>query len=247
MVLLRSVMMFAMCIGCNPCPGRSDIGDSKEFSGVKIAMTTVDVNDTKLEVVWKIRNDTDHDVWVCDNITPGGPSGFDVVPAQDGRTLLLRRRFDLRGRINWEHSPWARYIRLGSGIEKTERIELNLPIRPYAMFDGPHEHGAHAEHLVLEIGYYNEDLPGMILHVVEVAEKVSPDIDVRDLTLGDFDVLDRFFPGCQVALTFNHDERFRTSVMSADDEVTIPYMRQVLPGEHVLRAAIADVSIHYAE
>jgi hypothetical protein len=68
--------------------------DAGQESDVSIELTKFDVNDTKLEMAWKIKNNTDHDIWACESIFGTSPK-FEVFLDKDATTLLIRRRFNL--------------------------------------------------------------------------------------------------------------------------------------------------------
>jgi len=43
--------------------------NNKEIKDVAIILTNLDVNDTTLGLSYKIKNNTDHDVWICDIVS----------------------------------------------------------------------------------------------------------------------------------------------------------------------------------
>ena len=106
-------------------------------SAVAIELTKFDVNDTTLELAWKIVNNTDHDVWICSSLTPESTFFYDVYLDTDTKTLILRRQFNLlleEGK--YISKPFInRYARLCSGQEKNESISLVLPIVQCAAFN----------------------------------------------------------------------------------------------------------------
>jgi hypothetical protein len=214
-----------------------------EPAGVTTVLTKFDVNDTKLELGWKIINNTDHDVWICDGLHPGDMSEIFLDP--DAKTLVIRRRFDLPMIYGVDTSKifQSSYIRLRSGHEKVDSVSLDVPVEPQRFFGQLLGNAENAIRVALEIGFYDEDLPGMILQIVEVAEKINCDLGVS--SLGIQKISDRFFGGWAVAKIFKYNDFFRESVTSGGDEVRIPYMGQVLHGEQVLRLVVNDVLIPY--
>ncbi len=227
-----------------------DMSNGEEGAKVNIVLTRFDVNDTRLEAGWKIRNDTDHEVWICDRVIPPDSSGTESVAGADGKTHLLRRRLDLQQTDGWEHLPRGYYLRLRPGEERTNLYSLSIPI-PYslAMFGPRYAHGTHAERLVIEIGYYDEDLPALILSIADFAEQLACDVTRSSPLFGPDPTgfRARFFAGLVIARGYNLDSwaYFRNSVTSGADEIIVPYMWQALNGEKVLRIEIDPVSIPY--
>jgi hypothetical protein len=223
----------------------------EQESAVSIELTKLDVNDTKLELSWKIINNTDHDIWTCDSIYWTIPK-FEVFLDKDATTLIIRRQFNLpkEENVNWELPKRGLFVRLRPGQEKAESLSLNVPVEPNPVFDTLHANSEFASRLALEIGFFDEDLPNMILRIVELAEKLNCDISRTSPFYDDKEVGDRFFKGVIIARAFYSEssDYFRDSVMSGGDEITIPHRGDwgpVLDGEKVLRIEVDNVSIPY--
>jgi hypothetical protein len=134
---------------------------------------------------------------------------------------------------------------LGSGGEKAESVSFALPVEPYRMSAGQVGNAEYAERLALEIGFYDEDLPGLILEIVELAEHLNCDLLVG---LGDnVELGARFFGGRQIAQYFNHIIGFGPNVRSADaeGEMWMLHLGEIRMGEKVLRIEVDGVSIPY--
>jgi hypothetical protein len=227
----------------------TDALDIEEDNAVNIVLTKLDVNDTKFELSWKIINNTDHDVWICDRLFPG--DFFEWFLDTDDKTLIIRRRFDLPQGQGWEHLPRAYYVRLRPGQEKVDSISLTVPIREHTVFGPLLGHGQSATRMALEIGFYDEDLPGLILEIVEMAELLN--CDVRSPANGSGivptdrvrELRRRFFGGQFIARAFYGESfaYFRDSITSGGDEVIIPYLSQTLNGEQTLRTEVDGFSI----
>jgi len=245
------ILTLALWISLTMCPQVVCGQNGKEEAGVTIELTKLDVNDTNLDLSWKIRNNTDHDVWICDGwgVKPAaGKLASEVYMAKDAQTLVITRRFDLplRKGVIWEFPLRSRYVRLRSGEDKVESISLILPIRPYHIFEGESGNAEQASCLALEISFFNEDLPGLILHIVEVAKKLScVDLAAADLNLNDTEIFERYFGGFAIKSDFNSDAYFSESINEGGEQVIIPYMRQVLNCEQVLRLEVDGVCIPY--
>jgi len=215
-----------------------------EPAGVTTVLTKFDVNDTNLKMDYKIINNTNHDVWICDRYV-------DKFMDTDNRTLVLRTRYNLSNEgVIWEFPfPRFRYSRLRPGQEKIESISLSFPVKPHALFKTSRGNAEYAKRLAIEIGYYDEDLRKLILNIVEMAEKLNCDGSAispwePNSTL---ELYYRFFGGIEIAGFFNSEGStyFRDSVMSDSDEIIAPYLKQTLHGEKVLRIEIDNVSIPY--
>lgn len=247
---MKCFIMALTCVLLATCPqAESEEGpDDEEETAVTIALTKLDVNDQNLDLSWKIKNSRDHDVWICESLNPGSLPVFEKFLDKDSKTLVIRRRFDLpiEEGIWWEF-PFhrARYVRLRSGQEKTESASFSVPVRPYPVFGHLRANAEYAGRLALEIGFYDEDLPGLILQIVELAEKINCNLNVS--VLGFEEICDRFFGGWTIAGAFNNASfaYFRNSVTSGGDEVAIPYMGRGLNGEQILRVTVDGVSIPY--
>lgn len=216
-----------------------------EPAEVIIELTGFDVNDINLELSWKIINNTDHDVWICDSAT-------DWFMYKDNETLVIRMRYNISNAgMLWEIPyPRFRYSRLRPGQEKVKSITHPLPVKPDALFKASRGNAEHASRVALEIGYYDEDLRALILEIVNVRDKLGCDwsaISFAEVPHSTWEVYNRFFGGVLIAQLFNSPtvEYFRDSVMSGGDEIIAPYFRQALHGEQVLRLEVDNVSIPY--
>jgi hypothetical protein len=247
---VRVMMLLA---GCTiPATNANTLGtDASRVEGdtaVKILLTKFDVNDTKLELGWKIKNDTDHDVWICASLKPGDPAVFDYFLDTDARTLVIRRRFNLpiEDGVSWEFPFYqARYVRLPSGEQRVESFSCAVPVVPRPVFGGLHANAECAERLVLEIGFYDEDLPGLILCIAQMAEMLGCDTSVF-VDQNNAELADRFFGGWRIARSLELDATgFRESVVSNGSELRVPYMGLSLNGEKVLCIRVAGTSIPY--
>ncbi|MHC4169945.1 MAG: hypothetical protein ACYSWQ_23600, partial [Planctomycetota bacterium] len=216
---------------------------------VTIALTKLDVNDTELKLSWKIKNNTDHEVWICDSLSRTSPSIFEQFTDEDARTLVMRRRYGLPVRNvpgGERNNPASRYVRLLARQEKAESISIALPVTRVRHFPGEYGNAEYAERLVLEIGFYDESLPGLIIDIVELARHLNIDLGVDYYGFSE-DVRYRFFGGSIIALHFNSDFGFGPNVRSADTggEMWMPHFYKVRMGEKVLRIEVDNVSIPY--
>ena len=246
---MKSIMALMLCVIWVSCAQAQDPNDpnNQEEATVKIVLTKFDVNDTRLELGWKIRNDSDHDVWICDSANLRSTTGgYETFLDEDAYTLIIRRRFDLSDEYGMREFPLkGRYVPLRVGEELTGLCSYSIPIRPVTLFESERANAEFAGLIVMEIGFYDENLPELILRIVDVADRLGCDFRMG-VVGGNIDIFDRFFSGWAVQKTFYHDNGnpLRETV-EAGEEVLIPYMRKVLHGEKVLRLEINSLSIPY--
>lgn len=246
----RYILFIAMIIGLlssmYPKVVFGDVSANEHNSDVSMTITSFQVNDQDLELGWKITNSSDHDVWICDNITVG--SDFDWFLDNDDETLKIIKRSSLPQGQGWEHWPWVRFIRLHPGEEKHDSISLTLPVRPSTLFSHQRGNAEYARRVAIEIGFYDEDLRGLILNIVDLTEQLSCDTSLlSSIVTPGAQIPERFFAGVYIAQVF-HDKSFggfRNKVLSDGDEISMPFMNQLFHGEKVLRATIDGVSIPY--
>ena len=245
------ILALTLCV-FSPMFAQADSGDDpnkEEKKVVTIELTKLDVNDTTLELSYKIKNNTDHDVWICDDAYANTALlDFEVYLSEDEQTLLIRRRHDVPTDMVWGAWPYARYVLLRSGQDRTESLSLDVPVRPCCVFAIPEAASDHARCLVLEIGFYNEDLPGMIREILEMIEKLNcarPEPSEYGTAF-----FQRYFKGIWIAHQvfvggLSGFEKY--TYKEGSEEITIPYTRQNLIGEQVLRIEVNGVHIPYEE
>ena len=226
---------------------------TEEDTIVKVVLTKLDVNDQTLEVGFKIINNTNHDVWVCNGYNRGESIRyFERYMDKDYKTLVLRRRYNLsdEGIIVERYPSPFRYLRLRPGQEKVESHSFTLPVTSINLFHAPGEGRLNvesAQRLAIEIGFYDEDLRALILGVVEMAESLGcNDSAVIDAESETPRLFYRFFGGFEIAGWFKNRDWFRGSVTSDGDEILMGYMHQALNGEQVLRIEVDNLPIPFS-
>jgi len=210
-----------------------------EEKAVTIELNKLDVNDTNLELQYKIKNNTDHDVWICDNVNKIA-NPFEVFLAKDAQTFVLRKRLDVPSSIIWHTQPTGMYVRLGPGEDLFESLSLNLPVQSSFVFAsaGRTRVTQNARCLTLEIGFYDEDLPGLILSIIQEADKIS---DLRSVAATA--MTKEYFRGLLVRTRMGG----LSNIIEAHSkgQVFIDYSWQALTGEKVLQIVVDGVSIPY--
>ena len=221
-----------------------------EPAGVTMALTGLDVNDTKLELSYKIKNNTDHDVWICDDVSVFTPTDFEVYLSEDEQSLLIRRRFDVPTTVYWAALPYGRYVLLRSDQERTESLSLDVPVDPRRFFATELAISDRARRLVLEIGFYNEDLPKLIRDILEMEEKLNcARLEFNSNYPRAF--FARYFKGIWISQLFGGLSGFESfAYKEGSEEIKIPYShytRQNFNDEQVLRIEVDGVHIPYEE
>ena len=245
--ILYIVLMMVFLSLTFPKAAFGDVSADEQNSDVSITITKFQVNDQTLELTYKIKNDSDHDIWICDSVNiKSNRYDFEAYVAKDGQTLVIRKRFDLPGgNVVLESDFTGRYVRLRPGQERADSLLVTLPPTTNQYFDAEIGRAKYTSRLALEIGYYDEDLRSLILNTVEVADKLG--CDTSTLTHEYHQIYNRYFPGLLLALEFNHrlSSQFRDSVNSQGDEILMPPMSWggIHLGEKVLRLTVDGVYI----
>jgi len=162
-----------------------DLPDQNDVNPIVIALTRLDVNDLildvndqpldvndqTLELRYKVKNDSDHDIWVCDSV---GfiEDEFEVFMEDDYQTLLIRRRLNVESLLIHYMRPEGWYTRLRAGKEHAKSLSINLPVHHHWIFMPRREKQGvmDARRLIVEIGYHTKDLAKMILDSKESDE-----------------------------------------------------------------------------
>jgi hypothetical protein len=202
-----------------------------------IAVTKLDISDKNLKLRYEIRNMSKQDIWILDGLGRTDVSA-EMFMDRDDRTLLIRNRLDVPFGGGGE-IVYGRYILLRAGQTQTESITLATPVNPqYGFIDRslrPARGLEYATCLAIEIGYYDSDLPDMILGILEKADMIKIKKSVDDQTIK------LYFGG---SLHFN---KLNEILRQRDEEVLVPYTYQWFKGEKVLRTIVEDVRIPYEE
>ena len=218
-----------------------------EYSATKkigipaIVLNELKVSDNTLNLHYEIRNDSKHDIWICDDINLDDFSHFEAFMAKDSQTLLIRRRLDVPLEGISRNQPIGRYIRLEAGQNRSESLLLTMPVhvRPVFTSGAPTQGIEYATRLTIEIGFYAKDLRGMVRSILEEAEK-SPSTTpivypVYGTTIKDW-----------LGGLFYFNE-INEGLRAKDEQIVIPWTDQALKGENILRITIDGVRILYSD
>ena len=238
------MMVFTLCVFSQRCAQAESANDPNNEEGkvVTIELTKLDVNDTKLELGWKIKNNTDHDVWICDDMIVETDSDLEVYLSEKERILIIRIRLDVPTAFWVQTNSTGRYVLLRPEQERTESVSLAVPVEPCRVYATELATSLYARRLVLEIGFYDEDLPKLIRDILEIAEKLNC-LEYSEHTT---DLFMCYFKGAWIAQLFGGLSGFEENTYKeGSEEINIPYTRQQLSGEQVLQIEVDGVHIPY--
>ena len=215
-----------------------DLSIVKKSGGPKTSVIKLDLSDKTLKLHYEIRNESEHDIWILVGFEKAGASA-ELFMDEDGRTLLLRRRFDVPF-SGGGNMVFGRYVLMRPGESQIESITRAVPVHPeYGFTLGKIRQSrglVHAKRVAIEIGYYNSDLPTIIRRTLEDVDRIGTKIKSEDdvKRLG-------YFKG---SLPFN---ALHEVLRQRDEEILLPYTYQWFKGEQVIRKVIEDVHIPYEE
>jgi len=94
--IIMALALSACILSETPVQTKDDFSVDKKADNITITITKLDVTDTNLELNYKIKNGSKHDIWICDSVTGvyGGPD-FEVFLTEDTKTFVIRRRLDV--------------------------------------------------------------------------------------------------------------------------------------------------------
>jgi len=189
-LILGLFFLLATCLQVTYGQDGNNLPDPNELETVMIALTrldvndlitdvdgrisdvndqVLDVNDQTLEIRWKIKNNLDQDVWICNGVgwiedDDDFQFGYEAY-LEDNNTLVLRRRLDVPTFIVYYIWPQGLYVRLRAGEERSESLSLKLPVRHNRIFMPALEKPGiiFVRRLVIELGYHTKDLAQIIL------------------------------------------------------------------------------------
>jgi hypothetical protein len=238
------IQVLTICIFLSNCVKAEDVNDPNNEEGkvVTIELTKLDVNDTNLEVGFKIKNNTDHDVWICDSVNTESTFNIDVYLAEDAKTLVIMKRIGIVSEF-WSIDRYrsSRYVRLRPAQEYSESLSLDVPVGPSVLFVDKQANAEFASRLAIEIGFYNEDVLKRIRSIIEVAERFNyTDVGVPDY---ESDFIRSYFKGLLIARSFGGLSRFDEVYADVDELLFSPLYDFF--GEQFLRIEVDGVLIPY--
>ena len=234
------IQALILCVLLSRCTQAEDLDDldGEKERAITIALTELDVNDQTLELRYQLRNGSEHDVWICEDIAVfQNEFDFEAYLAEDNQTLQISRKLNVPGYMESYVPRIGRYVRLRAYKERTESLSFTLPVNPRRVYSARRARATeYARRLELEIGFYTGDLTGKVHAILEKVENINNENADTNLIL-----IKRGITGFLQFNELNEYARYR------DEEVNIPYTWQALKGERILRIAIDGVRIPYSE
>jgi len=203
-----------------------------------IAMTKLDINDKTLKLSYKIRNDSEQDIWVCEDVDVNDEWDFEGYLVEDNQILTIRKRLNVWANLESYRQRVGMYVRLRASEERAESFSLTVPVHPRNVYEAgrPAKGPEYATRLAIETGYYSGDLPGKIRGILEKTEKTSDTSPDKNLAM-----IKRYLGDIQYFFNeLNND-------LNLAEKILIPYNWQALKGEHILRITVDGLLIPYEE
>jgi hypothetical protein len=149
--------------------------DNSKGTAVTVELTKLEVTDVSLALSYQIRNASDHEVWVCSEVTRGR-TRFEMFLTHDKQTLLIRKRLDVPTQAIWHTPPDpGTYVRLNPGAVQPESLQIDLPATGRFRYASQSTEvlAQTVRRLVLEIGYFDENLPALLRSIRAVGDHFS--------------------------------------------------------------------------
>jgi len=234
-IVAASVFVYVslVVVGRGSCADAPTYDKEKDMS---IILMQTKVTEKTIEVRYQIRNDSAHDIWLCDDID-AGHSGVEHYMDKDLETLRVRRRLGVPLTGIDREAPIGRYTRLASQESRIESLLLHLPVRSWPVLtvgavSRVSSGSLPVKRLCLEIGFYSGNLPETILDRIK---------DLPELVYGVHPTypsnVAEWFGGVKSFIRINESLRDR------DESVQVPWTNQVFEGEQVLQLAVHDLSV----
>lgn len=164
--MCRPIITLATLCLCVLSHVQADAETTSDTNDVTIELIESKVTEKTLEIRYRIVNHSDQDVWLCEQVSGG--ASFRVFPGEDGQTLVVQRRFDVPLEI-LTRPPTGSYVCLRATQTRVESVMVPVPVS-WVSADLARRIGQdvlNATRLVLEIGFYCDDLPEKILSLLE--------------------------------------------------------------------------------
>jgi len=220
---------------------KSYSNDESTIVDVNMEVDRVTVTPSLAKVEYHIENNSDHDIWICDSIALRDRER-EVYLDDDRDSLIVRCRSHVPTSIDWYTGTSGHYIRMRTGQRWNRSLLVGLPVHAQRIYQGGKASGDKAKHLVMEIGFYNEDLPGKIENLLTDALTTDPE-DRNEYQRR----LLRTFGGFLVSKAMIYYREGYEQLGYRGEEIYVPYNYPCLEGEQVLQFTITDLDLPYME
>ena len=223
----------------------ADSNANKNKGGLMVNVTSLEISEKDLKLLYEIRNDSVDDAWILAGwgkygrrFSTGMGAGMSI--SEDGRTFTIGARFNVP-----ETSPtsmpssnvpiYTRFVSLYPGESQTESFFARIPVylSPFTEHAKREELDLqYATCLSIQLGYYSGNLPERILTTLKPPENVLP-------------------KGSRYRHPISPDNfcSWNERLISRDEELLVPegFSELKVESEQTLRAVVENLSIPYIE
>jgi hypothetical protein len=223
----------------------------EEMASAKLVLTKFAITGEKLELAYLISNESDHEIWYCEDpfITNDAFPGFEIYFDGESDTLVVRKRLDVPDMTGGDYivPPAGRYVRLKPGERRNESYSHVVPVYANTIYQPSKQVQGleHAKRLIIEIGFYDESLPAKISAILAEAERFTGTFSDE----WDDDLVSDYFAGLYLGRIYGGPADYNEAWASQISAGAIPvwHMFGKLKGERVLRITVDGVNIPYTE
>jgi hypothetical protein len=235
--LVNLVVVGLICIPMSPA-AETEMPDGSSDTLLTIAITALDVNDSTFTLSYDVKNESDHEAWVCSE--PGPP--FEMFLALDNQTLVIRKRMDVPAGNLWDRGvPMGTYVRIVPGDSLKQSVCIPLPATSKITYSAKEtiEVTQIVNKVTLEVGCYDEDLPSLVHSICAIADTCN--IPSGSISL---ETLNTYFRGVAIREGLGRYFDRVNPDPYGKGQVRIWYSQHGLV-EKILRADVNDVVIPY--
>jgi len=209
-----------------------DIGINKEVNDITIKINSFEINEKKLILQYEITNDSQQDIWICDRTDAKETENSIIFLAGDKQTLTIRKCLLSLAVLD---IPDGVFVRLPANQNRKESLFISLPF-PVNILSMPGKQTQDtftAKRLFINVGYFQGDLPEMLLKYLEEESFES------------YKMLRIFRPIPWKSLFFSsfHFNNNNEQLTQSNEEIVIPPEYKSFHRERLLQAVIDDLSI----
>jgi len=161
-----------------PLPlGRESSFQTTGQGQVTLRISPLRIRNDRWDLLYEVCNDSEREIWLCDDVDTESPVDFETVASLDGSTLSIRLRLGIPLGW-WRFQPTnGRYVRLAARQRYTSVLWFALPVRQQPVFSSRSAHHPEeqrqANRLVLEVGYFPGDLSMKVQTLIRDANEVT--------------------------------------------------------------------------
>ncbi|MCF7973369.1 MAG: hypothetical protein K9N55_06110 [Phycisphaerae bacterium] len=230
--------------------------DPNATDRARIVLKKFEITETTIDVVYEIRNETDHEIWICDGLMEGqySDSYYEVSRDAAAQRLVVKKHINIPviGLVDWYFPPFGVYQRLPAGEKHLSSFSRSLPLHRYSSSWTGSETPEIVDltGMVIYVHYYNGDLPGLIRSLLTDADRFIGKLPSDWHDSPDTERILEYFPGLVLKYYFgseglelfneNYSEDIRNGKLSM-----AYYKYEFLKDEEVLKLTVDGVSIPF--